>query len=856
MIPFWSWLDRHPAAFLCTALLPTLGLIWMAWRAPAVRETPTWRSRWAYPLLLLLTLLAWRWPQLINHAELNPDESQFIAGALTLRHDPVFWRAVDGMTSGPLVSFALVPLTWVGLPVDFLTARLTGLLALWLTFTLCYRLLLAHYHRRAASLGLLGAALFFASVSDPDFNHYNSELIPLLLLAVSAAALWTRQPPSRALLFLGGVAAGLTPWAKLQSAPIAAVIVLVALVRLGTTAELAWRERAARMALLIGGALLPAGGFIAMVWHAGIMEDFYRSYIVQNFLYADPTSLRALKRGSRYLRLDFAVVGYLVVIAAGILAGLAAHLERRRRGASGPSLLSPAALLLLASVICVFFPGRDFLHYTFLLLPGVILLHGAALGECTPAVPETASWRTEESIALAAVASLAVLHVGTPLPPLWGQLANNARFPVSELGAIARMICATDPTLSVWGWQHEVYVEAGARQGTRSAYTYWEIVQHPQRDYFRRRYLADFTLHRPAVFVDAVGESTFFFSNRAAAGHETFPELAAVVAHDYCLIAELRYARLYARRDLLERQHINQQQIWRASLSGAPSDYLDAAENQDLNRFPLPKDTVDGRFAMVMRPPAAAIWTLAGTEREFRLLYGYLPEALKHREGNGTELIVTLTGPDGTARTLTRFLYDPAHESPERSPLPLRVLLPPGYPPGSQLKLETTPGPANDEAWDWLYVTRVGILHYNGFLPRQFPAFNRPPDEVDAPLATLDGPPRAPTLLLHAPARLRFRLGGHERALEFTYGFRPGAFTAGGQTDGAIFRVLALPPGRPPKVLFERDLDPVRTPADRPRQRSTVPLPALEPGTTLELVVDPKGSNAWDWTFVDSLRLG
>lgn len=851
MIAFWSWLDRHPEAYFGTAMVPVAVLLWHAFRAPAVAEPASWRARWLFPVLVLLTLVALGWPQMIAHDELNPDESQFIAGALTLQHDPVFWRSVDGMTAGPLTSFALLPILWLGLPLNYFAARAMALLALWLTFTFSFRLILAHSHRRAASLGLAPAVLFFASVADPDFNHFSSEMVPLVLLSGAALALWRPGTLSRRALVCGGLLAGLTPWAKLQSAPLGAVIVLIALWRLLRTEPRAGRW--ARGALLVGSTLVPASAVLGLVCSAGIAEDFYRSYVIQNFIYAEPGTLRALSSTSRYLRGDFAVLGYLTALVAAVIAAIAG--VRPGRGRTAAELAAWAGILLAAAIACVLAPGRDFLHYTLLLLPAIVLLHGAALGAAEASASDF--WRRPELSAVLAIATVIVLHAVQPLPQLWGRLANNARFPVSELSALARAITRHEPTLSVWGWRSRVYVEAAARQGTRSALTYWEIVAHPQRDYFRARYLADFSARRPAVFVDAVGESTFFFNNRPVHGHETFPALARIIARDYCQVAELRYARVYVRRDVLARHGISQRELWNASRTGAPSTYLDGPENQDLNRFSLPRTVVDGRFAMVMRPPAQATWTLSGTERELRLLYGYIPEAATRTEGNGTELIVTLTAPDGAKRQLTRFLYNPAREPGPAAARPLRVLLPPGDLRGHQLQIETTPGPGNDDAWDWLYITRVGLLHYGGFLPRQFPAFNRPPDSIDAPLALLTGPARDPELLLHAPARLQFKLGGHERTLELTFGFRRGAFTGGGNTNGALFRLVALRPEKSsPETLFERLVDPVARPADRTTQKATIDLPELPAGTVLELTIDPNGSNAWDWTFIDSLRLG
>lgn len=57
---------------------------------------------WVFVVAIAFCLLAFRWPGWLFHNEFNPDESQFISEALTLRHDPLFWRSVDGTTHGPL----------------------------------------------------------------------------------------------------------------------------------------------------------------------------------------------------------------------------------------------------------------------------------------------------------------------------------------------------------------------------------------------------------------------------------------------------------------------------------------------------------------------------------------------------------------------------------------------------------------------------------------------------------------------------------------------------------------------------------------------------------------------------------
>ena len=94
-------------------------LAWSAWLFHTQEITSRAKHRAVVSALLVFAvLLAWRWPFLLSADEYNPDESQLIAGALTLPLDPVPWRGVDGFTSGPLNFYPLLIPHLVGLPLD------------------------------------------------------------------------------------------------------------------------------------------------------------------------------------------------------------------------------------------------------------------------------------------------------------------------------------------------------------------------------------------------------------------------------------------------------------------------------------------------------------------------------------------------------------------------------------------------------------------------------------------------------------------------------------------------------------------------------------------------------------------
>jgi hypothetical protein len=177
-----NWFDENPDRYwwlVCGMLAWTLFIL----------LRPDWqdvrRTDWGWRVIILAVLIAGRWPAWFVPQELNPDESQFIAGAITLCHDPLFWRSVDGPTSGPVNYYALLPAGWIHGADDFSrpgyraspdrscahqaialvfgrqVARITGFA------TLCFESLtthddLLHYSSELAPVGLLGCLLLLA----------------------------------------------------------------------------------------------------------------------------------------------------------------------------------------------------------------------------------------------------------------------------------------------------------------------------------------------------------------------------------------------------------------------------------------------------------------------------------------------------------------------------------------------------------------------------------------------------------------------------------------------------------------------------------------------------------------------
>ena len=283
---------------LSFALLAILcGIAFLAkWRGTAVvnRFCPPW----LYCLLLIVSLFIARLPTFLP-GSLNPDEAMFVAGAMKLRHYPVFWQSIDGATSGPLNYYPLTVLNLLGMPLDFATARVLNVVCIGGAIAVVYRiarLSMADWAARLTPLPPLAAAMAFRGL---DFLHYSSECASVLLIAIGTWLLFAENLSNRADWARGvaiGVVAVLIPLAKLQASPIAATIVAGAFAN-----ALFWRRRDTWRRVFYVSLGLTAGiaGLLLFLVVFGIFGAFQHSYITANLVKANiftPVSLETFLR--------------------------------------------------------------------------------------------------------------------------------------------------------------------------------------------------------------------------------------------------------------------------------------------------------------------------------------------------------------------------------------------------------------------------------------------------------------------------------------------------------------------------------------------------------------------------------
>lgn len=551
-MPFLAF-DERPFGWLLfsfagVALLLTV-VGWEFWKKAPVRLPDS------VFLLVGMGVLAWgRLPVVLFNHELNPDESQMISHAVTLAKWPVYWRSVDGTTIGPLDLYALLLPRLLGLGFDYTAARVLGLGCIGGALLLLFFALRRLYGGTVARLVWVPALLFLTFTQTPDFVHYSSEHVPLLLLT-GAIALLARSftekatPPGRA--FALGLLLGMVPFGKLQGVPAAGVVALFAALafwrRQGNGRAVVW--------LVAGGLAFPllAVGLSAAL---GVLDDLWTFYIVGNLQYGTNQSLiDNLGTVSDVWRRSLSfrwLLGFSVLIGVVLLPDVVTRFRLSTRYHLADTFV---VALVLGSFYAILRSGFPFAHYLHWMVAPLTLLNGLLLAVAFTRLPA----RKPLLVGL-----FLVLSPLTMLGPLLRKIATgqdynafrstptlNRALPESGVSrAVARVALPGDP-LVVWGWQCRFYVESGLPHGTAENHTERCIFPIELRDVYRARFLADFRRTRPPVFVDAVGKNSWWVQDRATQGYECFPELAAYVREQYTYAGLVDDCRVFVRNDRL-----------------------------------------------------------------------------------------------------------------------------------------------------------------------------------------------------------------------------------------------------------------------------------------------------------------
>lgn len=450
----------------------------------------TKRREWAYVSVLFCGVLLSRASAIRFNHELNLDESLMLAQASRYAHDIVPWRSVDGATSGPVNTWALLLAHSLGMPFTYTAAHLFASMLLGGTVPLLYLAARSRFGVLPAGVAAASEAMWIILSQNTDFIHYSSELIPIFLISASLA-LGERGLRGIAAAFLLGI----VPWAKLQAAPIAFAVGLWMLFRVIRPIE---RDEPKKR-LIAHAFFLTAAGLafscllLILVFAGGAQSEMWNSYFIVTKYYSGSPSFWTL---SRRLALFYgsgagcAWFGILVILRLCL---------GRRANSDGKENSNFSWLLTILSAYACVRPGFPYDHYLLLMLPSLVILTAASFVEWTGV--ETSG------ISRLRIAAVALLVFAMPrLHEAYYRFRTHLDYPSPEPSIeLAAAIHRADPTarsLTIWGWFPSLYIETGLPPSTRFGVYHFLTLDTPSRDLLRKSFMEDLLKSDSDVFFE------------------------------------------------------------------------------------------------------------------------------------------------------------------------------------------------------------------------------------------------------------------------------------------------------------------------------------------------------------------
>jgi hypothetical protein len=568
-------------------------------------------SRTVLFLGIAICLLVCRYPLLLG-GNSNPDESQFAAAATKLFADPVYFRAVDCGSSGPLNIYPLMLPALLGLSPDYSSGRVVALLLIYLSIVVLYRAFSEIGPDDLARVATLPAVAFFSMVTNPDFVHYSSEHVSLLLisLAVFACVRVFRAPDTCALpLAALGALVSAAFFAKMQAVPIVAAAAAVALAYVHFTASAGrvWRPA---LLLCVGAAPLPVL-IVATCAVTGTLPDLWAAYVGGNWSYAQ-------SGGSFFTQLPLLgalivatnEVKCLIVVFLALLAVSAYRAIRGQQGnqvslflkngmvaavlvaaatyvgSSGGPVKHPyacsavllvtavsvavllvtglsgerrmewfgvlACALLTGGLFSVYAPRRGFVHYLLLLV--IPLCTAIEWLLVRSAAPEARSDMSGPRAGLSFVILFLALVAGWEyflLPSVAYNFSHAYPTMAPPESGLIRSLTRQNSGIVVWGWHCETYLGAGRIPATRDTVAGGFVnLSGTALEYFRDRFLHDLRRRPADLFIDALDVSCCNFHDRKTQGFEAVPDVRRYIYSHYIPVADAYNQQFYLRREL------------------------------------------------------------------------------------------------------------------------------------------------------------------------------------------------------------------------------------------------------------------------------------------------------------------
>lgn len=466
---------------------------------------------------------------IVVNYELNVDESIFLSNAHTLyKTKDIYWKDVDGTTSGPLQT--LLPYLYFCLkfPTDWRTGHFIGTLITAFSWFFYAKSILLFYKEKPkfyTILSILFPLLLITVVINHVHNQYSSERLPVLLLLIAIFCIVSKR------YYLAGVAIFMACFTKLMVLPIAFGICLIFFVE-------NFRERKEAILKLGLGSLFSVILTLSYLYYYDLIEGAYFFYIKRNIAYSSPDIwfmsmyryfLNLNIGGSNEIAfINILIIGYTLLVLV---------LNIRKITKIQIRVITYLLICIILTLYSIFKSGRNSDHYFVLTIFPIFFSFSFVFNNI--------EWNSKFLIYTFIFLVVMVYFVRIPNVLMKNKLDGYVEFEKIENYKkeyqIANFISndikknnydKSKIRLKVWGWGGSLHLLTDLPQSTPNNSIDYEIFSSPQTIMESRKisfkYIQD---NKPAYFVVKLGQNFGF--DLANTIKNTQPELYEYVTTNY-----------------------------------------------------------------------------------------------------------------------------------------------------------------------------------------------------------------------------------------------------------------------------------------------------------------------------------
>ncbi len=461
--------------------------------------------------------------------ELNVDESFHLGNAIALfKTSDIYWKDIDGSTSGPIYSLLTYVFFSLGFPLDWRTIHLIFVLTIAFSWVFYAKIIQIYFYQQKKYIIIASILLPLFIITfniNPIYNQFATEWIPVLLLLISTYGLLSHK------YFLSGISIFIACLAKLMVVPLAFFIVTAFVIE-------NFRENKTAIYRFFLGVIFIFSLLVAILNYYQISDEAYWFYIERNIAYsANETWIQSLIKYFASFNTKSSNEIAFINLIMGIYVAYLYFTQKEKKNRWKESIY--LILLVLTTLYCIFKSGRNSDHYFILFLFPLFFIFNFVFNYSI--------WtRQQQIIYLSIIVFLFIVRVSTAV--LQSKIDNYNHIQsdnyikekaISDYiikDALKNHVSLDSIRLKVWGWGGSLHVLSGIPQATPNNSVDYETISSPSmRDASQDLVMQHLFKKQPTYFVVKLGEA-FGYNIHQYALQKCFPTLDQYIKKHYTVI--------------------------------------------------------------------------------------------------------------------------------------------------------------------------------------------------------------------------------------------------------------------------------------------------------------------------------